>query len=243
MDDLFKTIPDVVLAIGGLGTAAYALVDAGKALPGGGPSLFGFNFIQGLVNLFLPVGLPASTAGSKTRQQEIDPVASSAHKLVLNTLRANWINGMAIGDQKNVARSMFKLYFRDDAAPQVAKTLGLSEKAVSDVARLWRDGPSKEAGVDPSAATVGRVDLALTALVDGVYQRADQRYRNKCKVLAGIAAVVIAMVSGATIYQGDAGKILLSILAGLIAVPLAPIAKDLASALQAGVKVAQSLRR
>lgn len=229
MSDFLDSLPNVVMAIGGLGAAAYALVDAGKALPGGGPSRYGFNFIEGLVSTLLP---PSDS--------------TAAHRLLLETLHANWINGMASGDQKNVARSLLKLYLRADNAPKVASVLGLNPDDVAKVAGLWTHGPSPAPGTDPSAAVVGRVDLALTAYVDGAYQCADQRYRNKCKFLAGIAAVVISTVSGAALFWADAqpaGRIFLSFIAGLIAVPLAPVTKDLASALQAGVKVAQSLRR
>ncbi len=231
MSDLLNSLPTMVMAIGGLGAAAYALVDASKALPGGGPSMFGFDSIQGLVGKILPVGAIGSMP---------------AYELVLETLRSNWINGMPSGDQKNVARSMLKLYLRAENAPDIAALLCLKPDDVSAVARLWREGPSSQPGTDPSAAVVGRVDLALTAYVDGAYQRADQRYRNQCKFLAGMAAIAMSTVSGAALFHADAnaaGMIFMSFIAGLIAVPLAPVTKDLASALQAGVKVAQSLRR
>jgi len=41
----------------------------------------------------------------------------------------------------------------------------------------------------------------------------------------------------------DARDVALAILCGVIATPLAPIAKDMASALQAGVKLAQVVKR
>lgn len=229
---LMDQLPALVLAVGGLGTSAYALVDAFKALPGGGPSKVGFDRIELLAKRLLdfPGDLPS---GAET-------VA-----IVIDTLRANWINGMPLADQKAVARSLIKLYMDPEASAHAAAVLGLPAGDLQAVARLWRNGPSKEEPAnDPGASTVGRVDLALTALLDGVYQHADQRYRNVCKLAAGGVAVAISTVSGLTIYQlNDLRQVILCVVAGFVAVPLAPMAKDLASALQAGVKVAQSLRR
>ena len=62
-------------------------------------------------------------------------------------------------------------------------------------------------------------------------------------------AVALAVLGEFFLSADDAGlhlslkDLALAVLAGLLATPLAPVSKDLASALQAGVKVAQALRR
>ncbi len=95
---------------------------------------------------------------------------------------------------------------------------------------------------DVEKNALGRFDLALTSLLDAAYQHADQRYRNRAKIVATFVSVVLAVIGG--VSTGDADKMLWQwVLAGLLATPLAPMAKDLASALQAGVKAAQSLRK
>jgi hypothetical protein len=94
---------------------------------------------------------------------------------------------------------------------------------------------------------LGRFDLALSAILDDAYQHADQRYRNWAKLSATFVAILLALGGGSTLIA--AGKPYLctpemwrALLAGVLAAPLAPMTKDIASALQAGVKVAQSLR-
>jgi hypothetical protein len=55
-----------------------------------------------------------------------------------------------------------------------------------------------------------------------------------------VVAIVLAIAGLLIINPGDLNfrDLALAILCGLLATPLAPIAKDVASALQAGVKVA-----
>jgi hypothetical protein len=62
-----------------------------------------------------------------------------------------------------------------------------------------------------------------------------------------LVSIVIALVGGWVVADGkdflgtkDMG---IAFLCGLLATPLAPISKDLASALQAGVKMAQGVRK
>jgi hypothetical protein len=239
MENVLDTLPQIVAAIGGLGVASFALVDACKALPGGGPSRIGFSSVAILVE----TALPTSNAEPTSAGIGGGEYPRAGRHIVLSTLEANWINGMAMADQKAIARSLIKLYMRPESVESAARHLGVSAENLAAVAKLWRNGPSKDSGQDPSAAVVGRIDLALTALIDGAYQRADQRYRNMSKFMAGVVAVLIATVCGAVIYEGSASKIFLSFVAGLLAVPLAPLSKDLTSALQAGVKVAQALRK
>src|SRR3984957_9661151 len=87
---------------------------------------------------------------------------------------------------------------------------------------------------------LGRFDLALNALLDQGYQRGDQRYRNCAKLLAVVFSVVIAVVTTCLTTQSQSDHHTgLAIVAGLLATPLAPVAKDVASSIQAGAKIAQ----
>jgi len=231
---VLDTTSQVIGAIGALGVASAALVDASKALPGGGPSRFGLVFVRRLIATCLPSVRASDEDGATMR---------AGHQIVFDELEAHWINGMALSSQKSAACSLIKLYMQPEAAATVARRLGVREEQFAAVARLWRDGPAGP-NVDPPVAVVGRIDLALTALVDSTYQRADQRYRNVCKLLSGLVAVAISAFAGVLVWgPNDPTRLLLTLLGGVLAVPLAPIAKDLTSALQAGVKVAQSLRK
>lgn len=222
-------LSQVVLAIGGLGTAAYGVVDVTKSLGGGGISNVGFNDIQQVIAKFIP----ASTGAAADSGLSLNSV--------LATLRANWLNGMAMDDQKAVAKSLIKLNLTTGTAETMANAAGVDSGLLTSVAAKLASGE----GLTPQETDVyGRFDLLLSALLDQGYQRGDQRYRNRAKMAAIPAAIVLALLGtwgmqGTSFHGADALK---AIVAGLLATPLAPIAKDVASAIQAGAKVAQAVR-
>jgi hypothetical protein len=220
----------IVLAIGSLGTAAYGVVDTSKAF-GGGISNRGFGDIKKVISQLIPA--------------KDDKAGGSALTLtsVLATLRANWLNGMALTDQKAVAKALVKLNLRKDSAATMAAATGVDPALLGSVAEKLSTG----APLTPEETDAyGRFDLLLTAVLDQGYQRADQRYRNSAKLLAVPVAILLALLGawaiGSThcLSGTDALK---ACAAGLLATPLAPVAKDLASAIQAGVKVAQAWKK
>ena len=96
------------------------------------------------------------------------------------------------------------------------------------------------AALTPDQVNVlGRFTGAIDAAMDAGFEQGDQEYRNASKLWAGVVAILLAIVGGALLHGSadyfqtvDFGK---AILVGLIAVPLAPVAKDLTSSLQAAV--------
>jgi hypothetical protein len=224
-------IGNLIAAIGALGTASFALVDATKIGRSGGVSNSGFVFIEKAVHTFLP---------NAARKKDADAMN------VLDVLHGNWINGAALGDQKAIAKSLIKLRLAENTAGTFAKAADVDQSVLTGVAKAMRAGTQLTA---EQSNALGRFDLALTAILDDGYQHADQRYRNSAKMLASVAAVVLAVVGGWAVAGGPAadyfgsGMVWKAVLCGLLAIPLAPISKDLASALQAGVKVAQAVRK
>jgi ABC-type protease/lipase transport system fused ATPase/permease subunit len=88
----------------------------------------------------------------------------------------------------------------------------------------------------------GRFDLLLNTLLDQAYQRADQRYKNAARAMAVPVAVVLAVVGAYLVFGGEhftGGNLAVAILAGLISTPIAPIAKDIASALSTAAQAFQ----
>lgn len=222
------TLTQIILAIGSLGTAAYGVVDATKAF-GGGVSNVGFGDIKVVVSKFIP----QSAGGS-----------SSALSLpsVLETLIANWMNGMAMADQKSVAKALIKLNLTATTANGMAVAAGVDPTILTSVATKLATG---EPLTQPETDVYGRFDLLLSAMLDQGYQRGDQRYRNTAKLAAVPVAVILAVVGAWAIDGGNFfanGDVWKAVVSGLIATPLAPVAKDLASAIQAGAKVAQVVK-
>lgn len=219
----------VVLSIGGLGTAAYGVVDATKGF-GGGISNRGFGDIKKVVTKLIP----QSETGS-LREAAVSLDSS------LRTLRANWLNGMVLGDQKAVAKALIKLNLTPGTAHHMADATGVDKTVLEKIAvKLGTD----TALTQPETDVYGRFDLLLSALLDQGYQRADQRYRNSAKLLAVFVAMALALIGGRIVvgpaFFSSGSELSRALLAGLLATPLAPIAKDLSSAIQAGAKVAQS---
>lgn len=221
-------LPKVILAIGSLGTAAYGVVDAIKCL-GGGISNSGFAYIRKTVTPFFP------SLGQTRGALELSSV--------LDTLRANWLNGMSLADQKSVAKALIKLNLDANTASAMASAAGVSSADLVAVAgKLPKAGTTEGTLTDGETNAYGRFDLLVSALLDQGYQRADQFYRNSAKLLAVPVAVILAVLGawaldGANFDCAEAGK---AIVGGLLATPLAPIAKDLSTAIQASAQLAQS---
>jgi len=221
------TLPQIVLAIGSLGTAAYGLVDASKAIAGGA-SNHGFNDVKAIVSKFIA----PDAAGDQS---------ALGLTSVLATLRANWMNGMAMADQKSVAKALIKLNLTAATANRMATAAGVDAAILTSVAtKLATGDPLTQAETD----VYGRFDLLLSAMLDQGYQRGDQRYRNWAKLWAVLVSVILALAGAWAIDGGDFSKkdCLRALVTGLLATPLAPVAKDVASAIQAGAKVAQAVK-
>jgi hypothetical protein len=219
-------LPKIVLAIGALGTAAYGVVDVSKGF-WGGVSNRGFGDIKNVVSKFIPAA-PGEKDG---------PALSLTS--VLTTLKANWLNGMALADQKSVAKALIKLNLNADSAEKMAAATGVNADVLRSIARRLPMGTALEAN---ETDVYGRFDLLLSALLDQGYQRADQRYRNSAKLLAVPVAVLLALLGAWAIAGSGLTRldVLRAVAGGLLATPLAPIAKDLASAIQQGTKLAQA---
>jgi hypothetical protein len=236
-------IANIISAVAALGTASVGLVDATKAF-WGGASRRGFGKIRSAIQ---PVFGPHASDKDKST-----PLAFGA---ILDTLLANWMNGTALNDQKAIAKSLLKLRLNADNSAQYAAATGIDPDVLNGIAGKLIAGTSLSTA---EADAFGRFDLILTALLDEGYQRADQMYRNFAKLLAGVFAVAIAVFGGYQLHSGvpylgvtasgaagywGSPEMWTAVIVGLLATPLAPVAKDLTSALAAGVKAVQSVKK
>lgn len=229
-------LPEIVLAVGALGTAAQALVDASKIGNNGGLSNAGFEYIEQAVAKFLP---------NQVRNSSDDSSTSSEPRLA-DLLHANWINGIKLADQKATAKAGVKLYLTNANAGQFAQALGMTATQGQELAaiadKIAQAAPQLD---DTQHNLLGQFDLMLGWIFDEAYQRADQQYRNRSKFCAMWIAVLLAIfaawvLGNYTLPLQDFGK---ALVIGLISTPLAPISKDLASALQAAVKAIQMVKK
>jgi hypothetical protein len=165
---------------------------------------------------------------------ESDEVSALALPSSLATLRANWMNGMALADQKSIAKALIKLNLTPASANRMAAVAGVDANDLGSVATKLSTGASL---TQRETDVYGRFDLLLSSLLDQAYQRGDQRYRNSAKLAA--VGVSVALAWWSTWFLYGHVQFALATVAGILATPLAPVAKDLASAIQAGAKMAQ----
>lgn len=224
--ELVNKIGTEILAVGALGTAAMGLVDSFKALPGGGISRSGFKFIRAaIIKLTPPVPALDSTELSRDA--------------ILYALLSQWINGVDKSNQVSIAKSLIKLRLIPETAAALAAATGVDPGILKQVATKIQTGDS--AGFTPQESDVyGRFDLLLSTLLDQAYQRADQRYRNAARAAAIPVAVALALAAYAVMDSTfDGAHAFVAVVMGLIATPIAPVAKDIASALSTAAQAFQ----
>lgn len=218
-------LPAAITAVGALGTAAFGLVDTLKVLPCGGISNVGFAYIRDVVKKLAPEDAALKDAGL-------------SYASLIETLHSHWINGTHSADQLNIAKSLIKLRLTTETAEKLAKETGVDGGVLKTVAEKIKTGTKLE----PQESDVyGRFDLLLTTLLDQAYQRADQLYRNAAKLAAVPIAVGLALAATYVVPSDNA--IPKAILIGLISTPIAPMAKDLSSAIATGVQALQAWKK
>jgi hypothetical protein len=229
----------IIAAVGGLGTASYGIVDVTKSFAGG-VSNCGFACIAKTMATLIPEKTPAAAADADTSEPATPPALSLSSMLI--TLKSNWINGMASDDQRAIAKILVKLRLNADLVPVLATLTGVNPATLASVAAKIASGTP----LDKDETDVyGRFDLVLTTILDQAYQRADQQYRNAAKLCAVFVSIILAVVGAWSLGQIQSFFLTdrafwNSVLLGLLATPLAPVAKDIASAVQAGAKAAQA---
>lgn len=129
---------------------------------------------------------------------------------------------------------------RAPATVRAALAAGLDrlagEGALDDAARALGLPPAADA-----AKTRAEAERALGAAFDAAFSLAESEYRSAAKLAAGAVALALSLGVWITLPAETRAEIPLyqALLAGLVAVPLAPMAKDIAKAIE-GVRAAQA---
>jgi hypothetical protein len=218
-----------VTAVAALGTAASGLTDATKVF-NGGISNAGFGRIEAALT---PFQSALQTASADWRR----------------VIWASWVNGVAKEDQKAQAKSLIRLGLSADNADALAAAGRVDAAAFRTTLTAVQTGAALTA---EQVSLLARFNGAIDAAMDGGFEEADQKYRNWSKLVSGLVAVALAVWGGGLIdanltdHAKTFGQYLFTpdfwraVLVGVIAVPLAPVAKDLTSAVQAAVTAMKS---
>lgn len=213
---------NIIAAMGAIGTASFGLVDATKAF-WGGVSNIGFGHLERCLTQF---------------KQTLTAALGEDWKAVF---RAHWRNGVSKDQQKAIIRATVRLGLTQGTVGELAAIGRVKGGALKTVVDKLEEGGELSA---EEVNLMGRVDAAMAALIDAAYERAEQQYRNVARVLAGGVAIGLSIGGGALLPAGYAEpkNLGIAVLVGILAVPVAPIAKDLSGALTTAVKAMAELR-
>lgn len=213
----------ITAATTALGTAAAGLVDASKAFSGG-VSNVGFGFISTALRPF------------EAALRQIDKASP------FGAVQANWLNGMDKAEQKSIAKNLIRLGLNAETAEAMAKDIAnVDGTKLKDTAAKVARG---EALAEDEINLLARFDSVVEARLDAAYERADQKYRNSARVAAAAVAMALA-VGGSIIVAGGvaAADYGTALLVGLLATPVAPVSKDIISALSTAVSAFKAAKR
>jgi hypothetical protein len=217
-----KDLPVILSAIAAIGTASFGLMDTTKAI-NGGISNWGFPFIRKALDPIAPV----------LRNLGADPYALA---------RANWINGVAKEEQKTAIRNMIRLGLTEVSAAELDPEV--ISVAPADLAAAAKKARAGKALNETELAVLARFDAMINLRLDTAFELADQRFRNASRFGAAVVAVLISVAGAVMVYDGSVtDKVILGVVVGIIAVPLAPVAKDISSAITTAVAAFKSARK
>jgi hypothetical protein len=209
-------IGQTIAAVAALGTAAYGLVDASKAFRGG-ISNVGYGFLKSALAPFGPA--------LKLVDVDTDAVA-----------KANWLNGMDKAEQKTILKGLIRLGLTGKTAPDLFNAVPNVESA-----KLVKIADKMNAGTvldDTEITLLGRFEAVVDARLDAAFERAEQKFRNVSRVAAALIAIILAEIGAYLVMDKFEGpEMVQALLVGLVATPLAPVAKDLTSAISTAVTI------
>ncbi|WP_193172962.1 hypothetical protein [Nisaea nitritireducens] len=230
---LVEILATVVLAAGALGTACFGIVDALKIWP---------RFaIRGLTHI-------------KDRLTFLEGALEYAYGEASEELiRAQYLNGRAKGELGKTLRQGVRIGLTPDTAKVMAAHLGsIDAKALTLIA--GKISKSEEL-TDPERNTLARFETAVDTRIEALLGLAEAHHTAFNRIsAAGFALLISVLIGlcgnqylGSGISTGTSTSIdwsffFLSLLIGFIAVPIAPVAKDIASSLQAYGKQLKQLR-
>jgi hypothetical protein len=202
-------ISNAILAAGALGTAAFGVVEALK---------------------FTPLG----NAGFGVAMRQLGPLAE-ALRLAYGDDFLELLRGQYRADDRDLlARSLrqgVRVGTTDSNAESIARFLGSLDKV-----KLAAAIKAADAGDDLAPEQrniIGRFELAADARIESALTLARARYIDSARVAASIVALTLALAVGANMPDVSMVN---ALIVGLAAVPLAPIAKDVASGIQSAAK-------
>lgn len=251
----------VVLATGALGTAAAALVDASRGVfTFGGVSSFGYRHLKAVYTALSPALKVALGQGWEAvlhgywvngtpRDQQISTVmalvrlgltADNPQRILDNLMGVTGegapFNAAQANDYPLDARDLGRAvgFLKAPAAPEAETMTVMGETAAVSREAAYAAEVESQKAFD----ALGRFDALVRARLEAGFDLAEHEYRGRTRLTAALTALGLSLVCAlvyliATGFRAGGQTTALAVILGLLAVPLAPIAKDVTSALKA----------
>lgn len=249
-----ENLGTAALAIGALGTASYGVVD-------GLFKAFTWFDSAGFERIFAVGGKEGGRRFYPSHKATLDPLLPALKIAygsdVIELLRAQYRGGRVSGDLPRTLRQGVRIGFgmmEVSSIALVATELGvtadianLAAEAIDGARRQRFQAEQSKSGsdsvsslqpalTDEQRSAMARLETMIDARIDAALGLAETQYVAQTKLLAMLVSLVISFGVGASGGMLVAGKWGWCLIVGLAAVPLAPVAKDLSTALQEAAK-------
>jgi hypothetical protein len=217
-----------VAAVGAFGVAAFGLVEAvGKAFAwrGYGLPYAGFGAVKQAIRYLGPalkVAYGEDYMEIIAYQYRAGRSTGSAPDTIRQGVRLG-LPFMPVADAATLIDSVWDL---DQGAPAMPNATGLAQALQAVPPPVPAIAPG---GVDPQALA-GRFATALDTRVQAAFEVAEDHYEALAKLIAGVVAVGLAV--GFDRGLGWPVPLPVALIIGAVAVPLAPVVKDVSTSLQ-----------
>jgi len=243
--NLTEHLGTIALAVGGLGAASYGIVD--------GLKLFPWIDLAGFERLFSSRGTAGGRRWPTAQKAALDPLLPALEFAygtdAMELLKAQYRSGRTKSDLPRSLRQGVRIGFGVMASDGIIAAgigLGINKEIATHAADALIVGrqqrppaageqekmPSPSPVSDEQRAALARLETAIDGRIDAALMLADTQYITQTKLIATFVALVIAFFVGLSLEQDP----LICFVVGIAAVPLAPVAKDIATALQEAVK-------
>ncbi len=239
---LAENLGTTALAVGALGTAAYGIVD--------GMKLSSWIGLAGFERLFSGRGNAGGRMWPIKHKATLEPLLPALKAAygadVMELLKSQYRSGRSKGDLPRTLRQGVRIGFsmiESEKIVSAAVGLGLAKSVATLAADTIKLGleqpPAQDEDPKPEAtvtaeqrSALARLETAIDARIDATLAMADVEYVTQAKIWAMIVSIGIALWVGWLLNQHWEACLVV----GITAVPLAPVAKDLSTALQSAVK-------
>lgn len=218
MEGIFLDLPQFVLAAGAVGTAAMGIVEGFKSIK---LTPIGFNELYESIDWSRPaIGRAYGSDYSKLLESLYRQNRSSGE--LPRILR----QGVRIGMDTDNAKSMGEFL------------LGNGGESLSVIAGKIDQGEELD---KMEKKILARFEVAADARIDAALSLAERAYSNGIRKWAFFVSLMLSLLAAFSLHWtlGDkfqSAMYINAVIVGLVAVPLAPIAKDVAKGFQAAAK-------